>query len=294
MRALGVTNAQLETALAQFGTNAGGGFTDQNAREYLIRNIGRTMSLDDLRNLVVATVNDAPVYLRQVAEVSFAPKVKRGDAGYMAKPAVIVSVEKQPDIDTVRLTRIHRDRPEGAQPDPARRDQADQVLFRQADFIETSIRNVERVLVEAVLVVAVVLFAFLLNVRTTAISLLAIPVSVLTTAVVFHLFGLSINTMTLGGLAIAIGELVDDAVVDVENIYRRSARTGGQATRKACSRWWWRPPTRCAPASSTRRSSSSWCSCRSSRCRALRAGSSPRWGRPTSSRSWRAYSPPSP
>ena len=98
---------------------------------------------------------------------------------------------------------------------------ADQVLFRQADFIETSIRNVERVLVEAVLVVAVVLFAFLLNVRTTAISLLAIPVSVLTTAVVFHLFGLSINTMTLGGLAIAIGELVDDAVVDVENIYRR-------------------------------------------------------------------------
>ena len=221
MRALGVTNAQLETALAQFGTNAGGGFTDQNAREYLIRSIGRTMSLDDLRNLVVATVADTPVYLRQVGEVSFAAKVKRGDAGYMAKPAVIVSVEKQPDVDTVRLTRSIETALKELNPNLPGGIKADQVLFRQADFIETSIRNVERVLVEAVLVVAVVLFAFLLNVRTTAISLLAIPVSVLTTAVVFHLAGLSINTMTLGGLAIAIGELVDDAVVDVENIFRR-------------------------------------------------------------------------
>ncbi|WP_411901425.1 efflux RND transporter permease subunit [Methylorubrum thiocyanatum] len=221
MRSLGVTNAQLETALTQFGTNAGGGFTDQYSREYLIRSIGRTMSLDDLRNLVVATVAETPVYLRQVAEVSFAARTKRGDAGYMAKPSVIVSVEKQPDVDTVRLTRSIESALRELNPALPAGIRADQVLFRQADFIETSIRNVERVLVEAVLVVAVVLFAFLLNVRTTAISLLAIPVSVLTTAVVFHLFGLSINTMTLGGLAIAIGELVDDAVVDVENIYRR-------------------------------------------------------------------------
>ncbi|GJD98891.1 efflux RND transporter permease subunit [Methylobacterium isbiliense] len=221
MRSLGVTNAQLETALAQFGTNAGGGFTDQHSREYLIRNIGRTMSLDDLRNLVVATVAETPVHLRQVAEVSFAARTKRGDAGYMAKPSVIVSVEKQPDVDTVRLTRSIETALKEMSPTLPAGIRADQVLFRQADFIETSIRNVERVLLEAVLVVAVVLFAFLLNVRTTAISLLAIPVSVLTTAVVFHLFGLSINTMTLGGLAIAIGELVDDAVVDVENIYRR-------------------------------------------------------------------------
>ena len=221
LRALGVTQAQLETALAQFGTNTGGGFTDQYAREYLIRNLGRTMDLDDLRNMVVATVETRPVYLRQVAEVSFAARVKRGDAGYMGAPAVVVSVEKQPGVDTVRLTRevetalaeITAGLPEGVR--------ADRLIFRQADFIETSIRNVETVLAEAVAVVAVVLFAFLLNVRTTAISLAAIPVSILATAIVFHLAGLSINTMTLGGLAIAIGELVDDAVVDVENIFRR-------------------------------------------------------------------------
>jgi HME family heavy-metal exporter len=221
LRVLNVTYEQVEKALAQFGTNAGGGFTDQHAREYLIRNIGRTTSLDDLRNVVVARVNGGPIYLWQVATVEFAPKVKRGDSGYMGSPAVIVSVEKQPHIDTVRLTReieqalqeITNTLPKGIK--------ADQILFRQANFIETSIRNVERVLLEAALVVAVVLFAFLLNWRTTAISLTAIPVSILTTAVVFHIFGLSINTMTLGGLAIAIGELVDDAVVDVENIFRR-------------------------------------------------------------------------
>ncbi|MES2753023.1 MAG: efflux RND transporter permease subunit [Pseudomonadota bacterium] len=221
LRSLGVTYEQVEQALNQFGVNTGGGFTDQNAREYLIRNIGRTTNLDDLRNVVVAQVNGGPVYLKQVAAVEFAPKVKRGEAGYMGKPAVIVSVEKQPNVDTIRLTReieqalkeITASLPPGMK--------ADQILFRQASFIETSIKNVERVLLEAGAVVAVVLFAFLLNWRTTAISLAAIPVSILTTAVIFYFAGLSINTMTLGGVAIAIGELVDDAVVDVENIFRR-------------------------------------------------------------------------
>ncbi|HEV7438351.1 MAG TPA: efflux RND transporter permease subunit, partial [Methylobacterium sp.] len=221
MRALGVTHAGLEAALARFGTDAGGGFTDQEAREYLIRNIGRSLNLDDLRSIVVAGRGEAPVTLRQVAEVAYAPKVKRGDAGFGGRPAVIVSVEKQPDTDTVRLTRaIEAALAEvaGALPPGIR---ADRILFRQADFIEASIRNVAQVLVEAVAVVAIVLFAFLLSARTTLISLTAIPVSVLTTILAFHLLGLSINTMTLGGLAIAVGELVDDAVVDVENIVRR-------------------------------------------------------------------------
>ena len=221
LRSLGVTYEQVEQALTQFGVNTGGGFTDQHSREYLIRNIGRTTNLDDLRSVVVAQVNGGPVFLRQVATVEFAPKVKRGEAGYMGTPAVIVSVEKQPNVDTIasharsngRLKEITASLPKGIK--------ADQIVFRQADFIETSIRNVERVLIEAGLVVAVVLFAFLLNWRTTAISLTAIPVSILTTATIFHFVGLSINTMTLGGIAIAMGELVDDAVVDVENIFRR-------------------------------------------------------------------------
>ncbi len=221
MRALGVSFEQIEQALAQFGSNTGGGFTDQYSREFLIRNVGRTQNIEDLANVVVASVDGQPVLLRQVAEVGFAPRLKRGDAGYQGQSAVIVSVEKQPDIDTVKLTReveaalgeISATLPAGVK--------ADQVLFRQANFIETSIGNVQKVLLEAIVVVAIILFVFLLNTRTTLISLTAIPVSILVTAIVFYLLGLSINTMTLGGLAIAIGELVDDAVVDVENIFRR-------------------------------------------------------------------------
>jgi CzcA family heavy metal efflux pump len=221
LRALGVAMEQVERALAQFGTNTGGGFTDQYSREFLIRNIGRTLKLEDLGSITVATVKGRPVYLNQVAEVGFGARLKRGEAGYMGKAAVILSVEKQPDIDTVTLTR---------QVEAALKDitatlgngiKVDNILFRQANFIETSISNVRTVLMEAIVVVAIILFAFLLNIRTTVISLTAIPVSILGTAVVFHLMGLSINTMTLGGLAIAIGELVDDAVVDVENIFRR-------------------------------------------------------------------------
>lgn len=221
MRSLGVSFEQIEQALAQFGSNTGGGFTDQYSREFLIRNVGRTQNIEDLANVVVASVDGQPVLLRQVAEVGFAPRLKRGDAGYQGQSAVIVSVEKQPDVDTVKLTReveaalgeISATLPAGVK--------ADQVLFRQANFIETSIGNVQKVLAEAIVVVAIILFVFLLNTRTTLISLTAIPVSILVTAIVFHLLGLSINTMTLGGLAIAIGELVDDAVVDVENIFRR-------------------------------------------------------------------------
>ena len=221
LRALGVTLAEVEAAITAFGANTGGGFTDQYAREFLIRNIGSTLSLEDLRKVVVQSDGRRSILLHQVADVGFGARLKRGEAGYMGQSAVIISVEKQPDVDTVQLTRnVEAALAEitAALPDGMR---ADEVLFRQADFIETSVKNVQTVLMEAVVVVAIVLFAFLLNVRTTLISLTAIPVSILVTAIVFKMLGLSINTMTLGGLAIAIGELVDDAVVDVENIFRR-------------------------------------------------------------------------
>jgi HME family heavy-metal exporter len=211
----------IERAIKSFGVNTGGGFVDQKTREFLIRNIGRSSRIEDLRNLVVAYRDGQPVTLSQVADVDFAARTKRGDAGFNGRPAVILGVQKQPDADTVTITReIERMLPElqRVMPDGVR---VTDVQFRQATFIETSIANVQRVLVEALVVVALVLFVFLLNWQTTLISLLAIPLSVLTTVIVFQFMGLSINTMTLGGIAIAIGALVDDAVVDVENIYRR-------------------------------------------------------------------------
>jgi HME family heavy-metal exporter len=221
MATLDVSFEAIEKALQQFGSNTGGGFVDLRAREYLIRNIARTTKIEDLRDLVVVYRAGQSILLSQVATVDFAARAKRGDAGYQGKPAVILSVQKQPNADTVRITRqIEAMLPElqRAMPDGVR---VTDVQFRQATFIETSVENVLWVLLEALIVVAIVLFAFLRNWQTTFISLVAIPLSVITTVIVFHFMGLSINTMTLGGLAIAIGALVDDAVVDVENIYRR-------------------------------------------------------------------------
>jgi HME family heavy-metal exporter len=221
LQALGIEREKLEAALKDFGANTSGGFLEAQGREYLIRQIGRSSRIEDLQNLVVAIKNGQPILLKQLAEVKLAPAIKRGDGSYMGKPAVILSVHKQPAADSVALTRavekamaeLGKSLPKGVE--------APIFLFKQADFIEHSVSNVEEALRDGALLVAVVLFLFLLNVRTTLISLMAIPVSLLATALVFHYFGLSINTMTLGGLAIAIGELVDDAVVGVENVLRR-------------------------------------------------------------------------
>jgi HME family heavy-metal exporter len=221
LQAVGVSLSELETALKNFGGNTAGGFVDAGGREYLIRNIGRTTRLVDLQNQPVATRNGQPILLRQVAAVTFAPGVKRGDASFKGKPAVILSVQKQPTADSVELTRaVEQAMAEMGKSLPQGVD-TPQFLFKQANFIEASVRNVEEALRDGAIMVAVILFLFLANFRTTFISLTAIPVSLLVTALVFSYFGLSINTMTLGGLAIAIGELVDDAVVDVENVLRR-------------------------------------------------------------------------
>ncbi len=217
----GVSLSQIEAALRGFAANAGGGFIDLNNREYLIRHIGKTHRVQDLQGLAVAWKGGRAVRLEQVAGVRFAAGLKRGDAGHNGAPAVVVSVQKQPNADTVRLTReiegalaeLAKGRPAGLS--------APQVLFRQADFIGASVGNVTEALRDGAVMVAIVLFAFLLSARTTLISLLAIPLSLAVTALVFQLLGQSINVMTLGGLAIAVGELVDDAVVDVENILRR-------------------------------------------------------------------------
>jgi CzcA family heavy metal efflux pump len=226
MAQFNVTLDQIETSVRGFASNTSGGFIDLNSREYLIRNLGRTNRLEDVRELAVSFRNGSPVLLEQVASVRYAPAFKRGDAGMNGKPAVIVSVQKQPAADTVKLTRdIETALKELKQGLPAGLS-SPEVLFRQADFIEASINNVVEALRDGAILVAIVLFAFLLNFRTTAISLIAIPLSLAVTAGVFHFIGQSINVMTLGGLAIAIGELVDDAVVDVENILRRLKQRG--------------------------------------------------------------------
>jgi HME family heavy-metal exporter len=221
MHLLDVSYDQLEAAVTRFGVNSGGGFVDQQGREYLIRNVGVNRRLDDLRDTVVAYRQDQPVLLRQVAGVDFAARVKRGDAGYRGKPAIILSIQKQPGADTVALTAQIESTLQAIQKTLPAGISATNIQFRQSTFIEASIGSLKKALIEAAIVVALVLLVFLMNVRATLISLTAIPLSFLITLIVFEAFGLTINTMTLGGLAIAIGELVDDAVVDVENILRR-------------------------------------------------------------------------
>jgi HME family heavy-metal exporter len=221
LQALGIGREKLDAALKDFGANTSGGFLEAQGREYLIRQIGRSARIEDLQNLVVSVKNGQPILLKQVANVTLAAATKRGDGSYQGKPAVILSVQKQPSADSVALThavddavaQLAKSRPQGID--------APSFLFKQADFIQRSVNNVAEALRDGAVMVAVILFLFLLNVRTTVISLVAIPLSLLVTALVFHYLGLSINTMTLGGLAIAIGELVDDAVVDVENVLRR-------------------------------------------------------------------------
>ncbi|HEX5373536.1 MAG TPA: efflux RND transporter permease subunit [Aquabacterium sp.] len=221
MAELGITLAQLESALRGFSSNSSGGFLELNGREYLIRHLGRTSQLEHLQNLALTARNGQPVLLKQVASVAFAAAIKRGDAGFGGKPAVILGIQKQPTADTIGLTRtieialvdMRKSLPAGME--------APRVTFRQASFIEASVTTLQGKLIGASVFVAVILFVFLGTLRPTVIALTAIPVSILVTALVFRYFGLSINTMTLGGLAIAIGGLVDDAVVDVENILRR-------------------------------------------------------------------------
>ncbi|WP_273428677.1 efflux RND transporter permease subunit [Chitinibacter tainanensis] len=221
MAQLGVGYEDVELALKGFSSNTSGGYLEQNAREYLIRNMGRTTKLEDMQNLAVKVINGQPILLKQVAEVKFAAAFKRGDAGFAGKPAVIVSVQKQPNADSIRLSGEIEDALASLSKSLPPGISKPEISFRQADFIEASIHNVQEALRDGAIMVAIILFLFLMNGRTTLISLTAIPLSLAITFLVFKAMGLSINVMTLGGLAIAIGELVDDALVDVENVLRR-------------------------------------------------------------------------
>ena len=230
MMALNVSIDELAAALDAFGSNTGGGFIEQNDREYVIRNVSRTGRIDDLRQLKIAERGRISISLEQIADVGFANKTKRGDAGYNGEPAVIVSVQKQPGVDSLRLVAAVNEALEGLAPHFPDDVKFHDAIYDQGEFISTSIGNVKQVLIEASIVVTIVLAVFLVNARTTIISLTAIPVSAFAALLVLHAMGQTINTMTLGGLAIAIGELVDDAVVGVENVFRRLRQNAASPT----------------------------------------------------------------
>ncbi len=216
-----VTLDQLVRAVEESNVAVGGGFLLDKQQESLIRIIGRANSLDDIRKTVVESSPPVPVTIGLVADVKLAGPVKRGNGSVGGRPAVILSVQKQPGADTLRLTSdIDRmlDGIEKTLPDNIR---IERHVFRQSDFIEVAIDNVLEAIRDGAIWVVVVIFIFLWNFRTSMITLTAIPLSVIMTALIFDYFGITINTMTLGGLAVAIGELVDDSIVDIENIFRR-------------------------------------------------------------------------
>ncbi|MBW3539056.1 MAG: efflux RND transporter permease subunit [Planctomycetes bacterium] len=257
LRRYGVTLHQVKEAVEESNRNTTGGYLDQQGpNELLVRSLGRVQSVEDLEQVVVAFREDRPVALRQVAQVKEAAQVKRGDSAayvrvegresraesqktnggiprpalnpqpstlnqFSGGPAVVLTINKQPGADTREISdRVAEaiDELRQALPDDVRIASG---IYSQRSFIDRSVHNVIEALADGGVLVVVLLFAFLLNFRTTFITLTAIPLSLVVTALVFSGLGLSINTMTLGGLAVAIGELVDDAIVDVENIFRR-------------------------------------------------------------------------
>ncbi len=221
LKQFGITIEEVSAALEKSNVNSTGGFVDAQSQEYLVRNLGRFYSVDELKQTVVAYRNNTPVKVGDVAAVEFGARIKRGDAGSGGTPAVIMSIQKQPGTSTLELTAKIDDALKELQASLPADVEINARLFRQANFIDTSISNVIEALRDGSVLVVIVLFLFLLNFRTTFITLTAIPLSFVVTFLIFWAFGVSINTMTLGGLAVAIGELVDDAIVGVENVYRR-------------------------------------------------------------------------
>jgi CzcA family heavy metal efflux pump len=232
MRLYNITFEQLRDAAAESVKNTTGGFLTERAQEIMVRNLAMSSSPEVIGATVITQRNDRSIQIRDVAKVTWDIEPMRGDAGFgladgeknadgeLGSRGVIISVRKAPGFDTIALTKevdqaleeLRASLPKGAELIP---------LYRQEEFIELSIDNLVEALRDGAIMVAIILFLFLLNVRITAITLTAIPLSLAMTMLVFDLFGLTVNSMTLGGLAVAVGMVVDDAIVDVENVYRR-------------------------------------------------------------------------
>ncbi|MSV28889.1 MAG: efflux RND transporter permease subunit [Bryobacterales bacterium] len=221
LRRFNVTLDQVETALRQSNRNSSAGFRVAGGQEYLIQGLGRVSTVEEIGQIAVTARGGRPVFVRDVAAVRIGASLKRGEGSHKAEPAVIIGIQKQPGANTLTLTRaldhtldgIERTLPQGMR--------IDRQVFRQADFIERALENLRTALWEGAALVVVVVLLFLVNIRAAAITLFAIPLSLLAAVFGLKWMGLTINAMSLGGLAIAIGELVDDAIIDVENVVRR-------------------------------------------------------------------------
>ena len=220
LAAMGVTFAELEAAVAKAAGNSTSGYLTTGTQEIMVRNLGMTTDLSDLAGTVVKMNGDRAVLISDVARVEHGVQPMRGDASVNGAPGVILSVDKSPGFDTLKLTaEIERALAELKPSLPAGVEV--ELLFRQGDFISHAIGNLKEAIRDGAIMVTIVLFLFLLNFRTTLITLTAMPLSFVTAMLVFKWFGVSVNSMTLGGLAVAIGMVVDDAIVDVENVFRR-------------------------------------------------------------------------
>ena len=221
MNAYGVSMKELESVCRSFGNNSSGGVVRDYGNEYAVRGITRTNDVEEMGRTLIKTVNGNPILVSDVADVVVGSAKKMGHGSHNATPSIILSISKQPNVNTLEVTEdIEKTiaEIESTLPKDVR---IDSHIFRQADFIEASVNNVGRALLEGALFVIFTLFLFLGSYRTTIISVLAIPLSLLATMIVLHFIGMDINTMTLGGMCIAIGSLVDDAIIDVENVYKR-------------------------------------------------------------------------
>ncbi|AFZ61108.1 CusA/CzcA family heavy metal efflux RND transporter [Nostoc sp. LEGE 06077] len=220
LKAFNVSLDDVTKAAQASNANAPGGFLITPDQETLVRGVGRIESIEQLKKSVIKAKNGTPILLEQVADVQIGAALKRGDGSFAGKKAVILTVNKQPAADTPKVTKAAEKAMEEIQAGLPK-DVKITTTFRQEDFIEASLKNVEEALRDGTIIVCVILILFLMNWRTVIISLSAIPVSLLLGMMILNWTGQGINTMTLGGLVVAIGSVVDDAIVDMENVYRR-------------------------------------------------------------------------
>jgi CzcA family heavy metal efflux pump len=221
MNYFNVSISELLKAAEESNENASGGFMNEYGNEYIITGFGRTGDVFEIGKSVIKTVDNYPIKIEDVSEIKIGSATKIGDASVNGNPAIIMTVMKQPSTNTIELTEeidntildLKKSLPEDVK--------INTNIFRQADFIEASISNINKTLIEGSLFVIIILFIFLMNWRATVISIIAIPISLIIAILTLKWLGLTINTMSLGGMAIAIGALVDDAIIDVENVFKR-------------------------------------------------------------------------